>query len=74
MLFPEELWQDTENIPDPYVGPVSKESAETSFIPTRDRYRDSVEGRDSAFNSTPALLDPLGLGYVNSEVKLLWQT
>lgn len=74
MLFPEKLWQDAEVIPEPYVGPVSKESVDSSFVPTRDRYRDSVEGRDGVFNSTPELLDPMGLGYLSSEVKLLQQT
>lgn len=73
MLFPEKLWQDAEVIPEPYVGPVSKESVETSFVPTRDRYRDSVEGRGTAFNTNTDLLDPYGLSQQYSEVKLLKQ-
>lgn len=71
-LIPEIYFKDQPT--DPYVGPVSKESAETSFVPTRDRYRDSVEGRDGAIlGDNPLLRDPMGLGSQNSQVKLIWQ-
>lgn len=40
------------NIPKPYVGPVSKDSAETSFTPT-DPYHDSIAGRDLTGKRNP---------------------
>lgn len=40
------------NIPKPYVGPVSKDSAATSFTPT-DPYHDSISGRDLTGKRNP---------------------
>lgn len=53
MLFPEELWTDSTIIPPPYVGPVSKDSAETSFIPDRGLIHDSIASRDLTGKKNP---------------------
>ena len=45
MLFPEELWTDSTVIPPPYVGPVSKDSAE-GFTPPTGAEGDNIGSRD----------------------------
>ena len=46
MLFPAALWTDATKTPTPYIGPVSKDSAESSFIPDRGLIHDSIASRD----------------------------
>lgn len=65
MLFPEELWVDSENIPDPYVGPVTKESVEGSFVGAKIPYKDSISGRSDMDT------DPFGLSSVTPYLALM---
>jgi len=50
VLIPRSYFKN--NIPKPYVGPVSKDSAATSFTPT-DPYHDSISGRDLTGKRNP---------------------
>lgn len=65
MLFPEEMWIDAEIIPDPYVGPVTKESVEGSFIGAADPYKDGISGRSDLDT------DPFGLASLTPYLALM---
>lgn len=64
VLIPTEHFKDREI--KPYVGPVSKDSAAASFVPTRDKYRDTLKGYDL----TNINKDPFGLCTGNGNTKL----
>lgn len=68
IAVPKELYKD--RVPKPYVGPVSKDSAEASFIPTRAKYRDELLG----YNIDSLDKDPLGLCSANSTTRLVKMT
>lgn len=50
-LIPEIYWKDQPN--SPYIGPVSKDSAESSFIPDRGLIHDSIASRDLTGKKNP---------------------
>lgn len=67
-IIPKAIFKD--KIPRPYVGPVSKDSADASFIPTRAKYRDELLG----YNIDSLDKDPLGLCSTNSTTRLVKMT